>query len=51
MLRWMREILAKVERGMDTADDCLMIGRNLDEIDSGPLYEAVIAVQRAFRGE
>lgn len=51
MLRWMQEILAKAQQGIDVRDDCRMIGRNLDEIETGPLYETVIAVQRASRGE
>jgi hypothetical protein len=51
MLRWLTALLDKAQRGGDISHDCRMIGRTLDSIDSGPLYDSVIAVQRACRGE
>jgi hypothetical protein len=49
-LSWMRDLLAKAERGIDIRDECKMIGRNLDYIESGSLYEAISAVQEVCRG-
>jgi hypothetical protein len=51
MLRWLTDLLDRAQRGGDIRDDCRMIGRTLDSIDSGPLYDSVVAVQRACRGE
>lgn len=48
-LTWMRELLLKAERGVDVSDECRMLGRNLDYIESGPLYEAISSVQEACR--
>ncbi len=49
-LRWMKDLLAKAELGADISGECKMIGRNLDYIESGPLYEAVSSVQEVSRG-
>jgi hypothetical protein len=51
VLHWLSGLLSRAERGEDVRGDTRMIGRTLDEIDSGPLYEVVIAVQRVARGE
>jgi len=48
-LSWMRDLLVKAERGIDVRDECKMIGRNLDHIESGSLYEAISAAQTACR--
>ena len=49
-LTWMRGLLQKAERGVEISDECRMIGRNLDYIESGPLYEAISFVQEVCRG-
>ena len=48
-----RKLGERAARGEDVRDRCRSIARHLDywRIDSGPLYESVVAVQRASRGE